>query len=212
VPFWERLTSSRITLKIAGKYKPITCHTRKDVQFILGEEQAQAFQRERASITESIMLEYPNPNKPFDLYSDASSTHAMGAILCQDGKVISTFSRKFNNAQLKYTITGQELLACMEACKHFAQIIHGCEVRIHTDHKKSPMTTPNTSTCGSNEHEYFWMQSLHPLFITSMALIIWALMVSVDSQWHRRHRSMWCRQCSQSVHCIETIMQNSHST
>ena len=81
------------------------------------------------------MLEYPNPNKKFDLYRDASSTHAMGVMLCQDDKVVSTFSRKFNDAQLKYTVTGQELLACVDACKHFAQIISGCEVRIHTDHK-----------------------------------------------------------------------------
>jgi len=59
----------------------------------------------------------------------------MGALLVQDGKVISTFSRKFNEAQLKYTVTGQELLAAAEACKHFEQIIRGCELRIHTDHQ-----------------------------------------------------------------------------
>ncbi len=113
----------------------ITRLPKKDVTFIWDEEQKQAFQRVKAAIAESIMLEYPNPNKPFDLYPDASSTHAMRAILCQDDKAVSTFSRKFNNAQLKYTATGQELLACVEACKHFAQIIRGCEVRIHTDHK-----------------------------------------------------------------------------
>ena len=27
------------------------------------------------------------------------------------------------------------MLACVEACKHFTQIIRGCELRIHTDHK-----------------------------------------------------------------------------
>ncbi len=81
------------------------------------------------------MLEYPNPNCPFDLYPDASSTYAMGAVLEQDGKIISTFSRKFTGAQLKYTVTGQELLAAVKACKHFFQIIRGCEIRIHTDHQ-----------------------------------------------------------------------------
>ena len=59
----------------------------------------------------------------------------MGAVLAQDGKIVSTFSRKFNDAQLKYTVTGQELLAAVEACKHFDQIIRGCEIRIHSDHK-----------------------------------------------------------------------------
>ena len=30
---------------------------------------------------------------------------------------------------------GQELLAAVEACKHFSQIIRGCEIQIHTDHQ-----------------------------------------------------------------------------
>jgi hypothetical protein len=46
--------------------------------------------------------------RPFDLYPDAR----MGAVLAQqDGKIVSTFSRKFNAAQLKYTVTGARLLA-----------------------------------------------------------------------------------------------------
>ncbi len=59
----------------------------------------------------------------------------MGALLVQDGNVVSTFSRKFNDAQLKNTVKGQELLAASEACKHFGQIICGCEIRVHTDHQ-----------------------------------------------------------------------------
>ena len=119
----------------AAIIEPITRLTRRDVKFVWGEEQQQAFEKVKAVISESIMLTYPNPNRPFDIYPDASSKYAMGALLVQDGKVISTFSRKFNDAQLKYTVTGQELLAAAEACKHFAQMIHGCEVRIHTDHQ-----------------------------------------------------------------------------
>ena len=59
----------------------------------------------------------------------------MGAVLTQYGKIISTYSCQFTDAQLKYTVTGQELLAAVEACKHFAQIIRGCEIRIHMDHQ-----------------------------------------------------------------------------
>ncbi len=59
----------------------------------------------------------------------------MGAVLVQEGKTISTFSRKFNKAQLKYTVIEQELLAILESCKHFKNIIHGCNVTVHTDHK-----------------------------------------------------------------------------
>ncbi len=60
----------------------------------------------------------------------------MGARSTQDGKIVSTFSCKFNVAQLKYTVTGQELLAAVKACKHFDQIsIWGCKIWIHTYHK-----------------------------------------------------------------------------
>jgi hypothetical protein len=92
-------------------------------------------QKLKANIAEAIMLEYPNPNHPFDIYPDASSMYAIGAMLIQDGKILNTFSRKLNEAQLKYTVTGQELLACIKACKHFNQTIRGCKINIYTDHQ-----------------------------------------------------------------------------
>ena len=115
--------------------EPITWLTKKDVKFVWGEEQQQAFNKLKAVVSEAILLTYPNPNRPFDIYPDASSTYAMGVVLVQDGKNVSSFSRKFNDAQLKYMVMGQELLAAVEACKRFAQIIRGCKIRIHTDHQ-----------------------------------------------------------------------------
>jgi hypothetical protein len=78
---------------------------------------------------------YPAPAMTFHVYPDVSSKFAMGAVLVQYDKVISTFSRKFNDAQLNYTVTDQELLAILEACKHFKQIIHGCDITVHTNYK-----------------------------------------------------------------------------
>jgi hypothetical protein len=63
--------------------EPITRLTRKDEKFSWGDEQQQAFDKVKAVIAESIMLTYPNPNRPFDIYPDASSTYAMGALLVQ---------------------------------------------------------------------------------------------------------------------------------
>ena len=101
--------------------EPITRLTRKGEKCIWGNDQQQVFEKVKAVILQAIMLTYPNPNHPLDIYQDASSTYAMGALLMQDGNVVSTFSCKFNEVQLKYTITGQELIAAVEACKHFAQ-------------------------------------------------------------------------------------------
>jgi hypothetical protein len=81
------------------------------------------------------MLKYPNPNRPFDIYPNVSRMYAMAALLEQDRKIVSTFLQKLMNAQLKYMVTGQELLAAVMVCKHVAQIIRGCDIRIHTDHQ-----------------------------------------------------------------------------
>jgi hypothetical protein len=49
------------------------------------------------------------------MYPDASQKYAIGAMFTQEfngtEQVISTFSRNFNNAQLKYIVGEQELLA-----------------------------------------------------------------------------------------------------
>ncbi len=104
--------------------EPITRLTKKDVKFAWEEEQeTTAFKLIKEKVVEAIMLMYPDPAKTFHVYPDASSKFAMDAVLVQYGKVISTFSRKFINAQLKYTVTDQELLAILEACKHFKKII-----------------------------------------------------------------------------------------
>ncbi len=131
----------------------------------MGEEQTQAFNKVKAIVAESIMLTYPDPNCPFDLYPDASSTYAMGAILVQDGKVISTFSRKFNDAQLKNTVTGQELLAASEACKHFGQMIRGCEIGIHTDHQNLTHNDTVHVNLGEQRTRIFLEQEFAPTFV-----------------------------------------------
>ena len=48
--------------------------------------------------------------------------------------IISTFSRTFTRAQLKYTVGEQELLAAHEACRFFHDIIYGCDIIIRCDH------------------------------------------------------------------------------
>ena len=88
----------------------------------------------KAKVSKSIMLTYPDPAKPFDVYPDVNNDHAMGAIRLQDGKTISTFSQKFTDPELKYNITKKEFLALHEAYKYFHHITYGCEVRIHPDH------------------------------------------------------------------------------
>ena len=99
----------------ASMMEPITRLTKKDQPFIWGHEQVESFKATLAAVANSILCVYPNPNRPFIIYPDASQKYAMGAMLTQvqDGveQVVSTFSREFNEAQLKYPVGEQRLLA-----------------------------------------------------------------------------------------------------
>jgi hypothetical protein len=115
--------------------QPITKLTKKGEPFVWEVKQQEAFNKIKKVISEAILLTYPDPSKRFHIYPEASSKHTMGAVLVQEDKTVSTFSKKFNKAQLKYTVTEQELLAILEACKHFKNIIQGCDITVHTDPK-----------------------------------------------------------------------------
>jgi len=114
--------------------EPITRLTKKEVPFIWGEEQTAAIAKIKAVIAKSIMLVYPDPNTPFTIYPDAANKVGMGAILEQEENTVAVFSKKFNDAQLKYPITEQELLAATDAYDHFGPIIKGYDLTIKSDH------------------------------------------------------------------------------
>jgi hypothetical protein len=51
--------------------------------------------------------------KPFEIYTDASST-LLGDVIVQDIKPIAFFSRKLSKTQQKYSVIEIELLAIVE--------------------------------------------------------------------------------------------------
>jgi hypothetical protein len=134
-------------------------------------------QKLKVKIVEAIMLQYPNPNRPFDIYPGASSTYAIGVMLMQDRKVVSVFSQKLNEAQLKYTVTGQELLACIEACKHFNQIISGCKINIYTDHQNLTHEQMQHTNLRKQQAQIFLDAEYPPRFFSC--------------QRHRQHGCRW---------------------
>ena len=72
------------------------------------------------------------------MYPDASQKYAMGVILNQvvnkEEVTVGNFSKKFTEAQLKYPVGQQELLAAHEGCRYFENLIEGCDIKIKTDH------------------------------------------------------------------------------
>ena len=80
------------------------------------------------------MLSYPDVNKKFVIYTDASD-YTIGGLVTQEGRTISCFSKKLNPAQQRYTTTDKELLAVDETLKYHHNIIYGCDIEVMTDHK-----------------------------------------------------------------------------
>ena len=54
-----------------------------------------------------------------------------------DGKLkpIAYYSRKFNTAELNYTVTEKELLAIVSSCRHWRHYLYGTEFIVRTDHR-----------------------------------------------------------------------------
>jgi hypothetical protein len=76
----------------------------------------QAFDNVKAAIAKETVLAYPDLSKPFEIYTDASSTQ-LGAMITQDNRPIAFFSRKLSKTQQKYSVTEIELLAIVKTLK-----------------------------------------------------------------------------------------------
>ena len=98
------------------------------------EEQDEAFKAIKAVIARETLLAYPDPNQPFDIYTDASDFQ-LGAVIKQQNQPIAFYSRKLNEAQRKYSTIEKELLSILEVLEKFRDMLWGSEIHIYTDHK-----------------------------------------------------------------------------
>ena len=84
-------------------------------------------------LTDEATLGYPDWNKPFDLYTDASDLQ-LGATLVKNGRPLGYYTRKLNTAQQNYTVGEKELLGIVEGFKAFDGILRGAKVIVHMNH------------------------------------------------------------------------------
>ena len=97
-------------------------------------EHDEAFKKIKQIIARDVCLAYPQFDKPFVIFTDAS-TRQLGGVITQDNRPIAFFSRKLTKAQQRYTVTELELLSIVELLKEFKGMLLGYEVIVWTDHK-----------------------------------------------------------------------------
>lgn len=109
-------------------------------------EAKKAFEKCKEDIKNATQLSHPIANAPFSLMTDASDTCAGGVLqqrIKNSWKPLAFFSKKFSDAQKKYSTYDRELLSIYMAVRHFKNMFEGRELIIYTDHK--PLTYALTS-------------------------------------------------------------------
>ena len=148
-PVPKDLTQLRGFIALASYYRkfvknfssivePLNRLLKKNVHYVWGDDQHDAFERLKMCLMTPPILTYPNFERPFILYTDAS-TFALGAILAQKDErkkegVIAYASRTLHKHERNYGVTELECLAVVWAVRHFHHYLHGQKFTVITDH------------------------------------------------------------------------------
>ncbi len=92
------------------------------------------FDQMKAIMAADVICVYPNHNKPFNIFTDASN-HQLGACIMQNDIPVAYYSKKLNSAQMNYATIDEELLCVIATLHKFPEMLVGAELHIHTDHK-----------------------------------------------------------------------------
>ena len=118
--------------------KLLTLLTRQQAKFDWTLEHQEAFITLKEAIVQAPILHYPNPNKTYIIYTDASD-NACGAQLSQehDGTKfpVAFLSHTFSETQCKWSTTEQEAFGVYYAITKWNQYLQGANIIVWNDHK-----------------------------------------------------------------------------
>ena len=127
--------------------EPIIALTRKYARFKWTRQCQSSFDYLKQSLTSVPLLAYPDPNKPYTLYTDASNS-CIGACLTQEiddeddylpnvknEKPIYYLSHKLSRSQCKWSTIEKEAFAIHYSLQKLDYYLHNAKFTIKTDHK-----------------------------------------------------------------------------
>jgi len=140
--------------------------TKNSVAWVWGEGQQRAFEELKSRLLSAPVLAHPNPSSQFILNTDASG-FAIAAVLSQqqeDGSMrpVAYYSKKMNSAQKNYGVTDKELLAIVEAVRHWRCYLEGnpYPTKVLTDHQGLKWLNSKAELSGRQAR---WVESLSDL-------------------------------------------------
>ena len=144
-PHRKTVTQVRSFLSLAGFYRclvrdfstiaaPLNELTKKDVPFVWGTAQEEAFTVLKDKLTHAPLLQLPDFNKTFELECDASGI-GLGGVLLQDGKLVTYFSENLSGPSLNYSTYDKELYALVRTLETWQHYLWPKEFFIHSDHE-----------------------------------------------------------------------------
>jgi len=147
--------------RIARPLTELTKGGKKEWEWNLQAEEA--FRELKQRFTTAAILAHFDTNKPVIIETDASD-FAIGAVLSQkDEEVrlhpVAFHSRKFQPAEINYEIHDKELLAIVDAFKHWCQYCKGAtnQIQLFSDHQNLEYFT---TTKILNRRQARWAQEL----------------------------------------------------
>ena len=113
---------------------PLHAITAKASEFQWEKLHSDARARAKQVIANSCMLQYFNSEDPIVIQVDASSI-GVGAVLMQQGRVVSYHSRALTPTQLRYYNIERECYGLVNSIEHFHHYIFGHDFVVQTDHQ-----------------------------------------------------------------------------
>ena len=107
---------------------------KKDTKFIWTEECEASFQELKKHLVTSPVLILPDQTKDYEVYCDALH-RGLGAVLMQEGRVVSYASRQLKPHERNYATHDLELAAVVHALKTWRHFLIGNHCEVYTDHK-----------------------------------------------------------------------------